>query len=145
MTLPGRQPTPAEDHAHHPDCSWPTGLHTECLDREGFSLPGRKPSRSATPFSLWQEARTMADTYDEQDDIWHRLMTQHGLNKDAVAAYLTVHCILAKHSPADTCEICPCRHCASQQSDPDGDHSCPCPYSDNDCPHHPWARRGVDA
>lgn len=33
-----------------------------------------------------------------------------------------------------------CRHCG-QTSDPDGDHSCPCPHSDEDCPDHPNRRR----
>lgn len=31
----------------------------------------------------------------------------------------------------------PCRHCGRLGSDPDGDHTCPCPYSDADCPNHP--------
>lgn len=29
-----------------------------------------------------------------------------------------------------------CRHCG-QLPDDDGDHSCPCPYSDEDCEDHP--------
>jgi len=86
----------------------------------------------------------MADAYDEQDAIWHRLMTQHGLNKGSIAAYLLGHCILAKHGPHVRCEDCPCRHCATEKSDPDGDHSCPCPYSDNECPNHPWARLSLE-
>jgi len=29
-----------------------------------------------------------------------------------------------------------CRHCGSPPES-DGDHSCPCPYRDDDCPDHP--------
>lgn len=29
-----------------------------------------------------------------------------------------------------------CRHCGKPPED-DGDHSCPCPYRDDDCPDHP--------
>lgn len=29
-----------------------------------------------------------------------------------------------------------CHHCGSGP-DPDGDHSCPCPHRDEDCPDHP--------
>jgi len=29
-----------------------------------------------------------------------------------------------------------CRHCG-KPPDADGDHSCPCPYRDDDCPDHP--------
>lgn len=45
----------------------------------------------------------------------------------------------------ETCEsfqvILPdiCRHCGSG-ADPDGDHTCPCPYRDEDCPTHTGPR-----
>jgi hypothetical protein len=31
-----------------------------------------------------------------------------------------------------------CHHCGAPD-DPDGDHTCPCPYPDHTCPHHPPA------
>lgn len=33
-----------------------------------------------------------------------------------------------------------CRHCG-KPSETDGDHSCPCPYSDDACPDHPLFER----
>jgi hypothetical protein len=30
-----------------------------------------------------------------------------------------------------------CSHCGRLGSDPDGDHSCPCPHPDATCPDHP--------
>lgn len=32
-----------------------------------------------------------------------------------------------------------CAHCGAPP-EADGDHSCPCPHRDEDCPDHPWAR-----
>ena len=33
-----------------------------------------------------------------------------------------------------------CRHCG-KPPEQDGDHSCPCPHSDNECPDHPLSER----
>ena len=34
----------------------------------------------------------------------------------------------------------PCRHCG-KPPEADGDHSCPCPYRDDECPDHPLSER----
>lgn len=48
--------------------------------------------------------------------------------------------------PGAGCARTACRHCG-KQPDADGDHSCPCPYTDADCPDHPsggWLRRELE-
>lgn len=60
-------------------------------------------------------------------------------------AALTVHRTLAHHGPNEFCEECPqavCRHCGD--TGPAGeDHTCPCPFSDNDCTEHPERHDGT--
>jgi len=68
-------------------------------------------------------------------------MIGFGLLREDIYAAVTVHRVLAGHGTFDRCEDCPCDHCGRYESDPDGDHSCPCPYSDQDCEWHTWARR----
>jgi len=62
----------------------------------------------------------------------------------AVTVNTLIHRTLAHHGLTDVCDECPCFHCGSSKSDPDGDHSCPCPYSDAECIDHwspSWAAR----
>lgn len=60
----------------------------------------------------------------------NRKFTKYATKQEALG-----HRILAAHGPGETCDKCPCWHCGAD-SDPDGDHSCPCPHHDNDCPWH---------
>ena len=51
---------------------------------------------------------------------------------------ILIHRVMAQHGPGVMCPECPalCRHCGNVG--PQGeDHTCPCPYSDADCPVHP--------
>lgn len=51
---------------------------------------------------------------------------------------IKVHRILAHHGPGEMCAECPalCRHCG-HVGEAGSDHTCPCPYGDDDCPDHP--------
>jgi hypothetical protein len=95
------------------------------------------PDSAISPYRLWQRARAeTGDVYELAQDRYIRLLAEHGLNAYGLAQKIFVHRILAQHGPNERCDECPCDHCGTTKSDPDGDHSCPCPYSDNDCPHH---------
>lgn len=85
---------------------------------------------------LWDEARAVSDDPAIQNQHWGRLMIANGHWRTAIWDEGVAHRILAQHGPGETCDACPCWHCGSAESDPDGDHSCPCPYHDNDCPWH---------
>lgn len=93
--------------------------------------------QSARPvLDLWREARDSSDDVDEQNRRWRWLMVANGHMTDSIWQEALGHRILATHGPGEVCAACPCWHCGTTKDDPDGDHSCPCPYSDNDCPWH---------
>ena len=50
---------------------------------------------------------------------------------------ILIHRSLSQHGPGEACDECLtiCHHCGDVG--PQGeDHTCPCPYSDADCPNH---------
>lgn len=84
------------------------------------------------PFALWQEARRAPNP----DWEWRRLMIADGHFRDEILTLILIHRVLYRHAPGDVCPDCPCHHCGTDRDDPDGDHSCPCPYNDQDCRWH---------
>lgn len=59
------------------------------------------------------------------------------------SARLTIHRVLAHHRAFEFCDECPyvaCRHCGNFGKAGD-DHTCPCPFSDDECTEHPYASR----
>jgi len=52
------------------------------------------------------------------------------------------HRVLAQHGPGAMCPDCPaiCDHCGHVGPQGD-DHTCPCPFSDTDCPNHAGGQR----
>ena len=100
-------------------------------------MPEQPATTAARPvLDLWREARTYSDDPLAQNRRWHWLMIANGHLTDSVWQEALGHRILAAHGPGETCADCPCWHCGTTENDPDGDHSCPCPHHDNDCPWH---------
>lgn len=91
---------------------------------------------------LWEEARTVSDDPAVQNQHWRRLMIANGHYRTAIWDEAVAHLYLAGHGRGERCAECPCWHCGTTEDDLDGDHSCPCPYSDADCP---WHRNPVKA
>jgi hypothetical protein len=100
-----------------------------------------EPSSSARatqqpPRVLWDQARAVSGDLVEQNREFGRLMIANGHWQTAIWQDALGHRIFATHGPGEMCADCPCWHCGATKDDPDGDHTCPCPYGDNECPWH---------